>query len=426
MSIINTINRQRKNGKAFLFSTQSIDERRCLDYNADETSFHRGAKPLTGGGWEGGRSALGSGAGVTLGDRPTIHDVAARAKVSPATVSRLINGSARVSPASEQAIRRAMEELGYAPSRLAQSFARGSSRTVALFVDGEGQPVQHNAFLMTIALGLNDVLADADYSVRIVHAHRASRTTRTSALSWVRAAWNRREFDGVVITNPTVRDPVIEAVADEEIPAVVIGRYPHAAGIIQVDVDNVGGTRLAATRLTGLGHEAIAFLRPGIAMTAVTDRLQGYLEALARVGVKPPEGWVLKTDGDDLAAFSFEAAQQAVDAEIARGWGFSAVVAFNDEMALGAMRALQEHGMAIPNDVSVVGFDDLPYARMVRPALSTVHQDIRQLGQHAARALLRVVRGEPVPELTIQTVSFVERESAGPAPKARPVEEIGG
>lgn len=346
--------------------------------------------------------------------------------MSPATVSRLINGSARVSPESERAIRNAMEELGYAPSRLAQSFARGTSRTIALFVEGEGQPVQHNAFLMTIALGLNDVLADSDYSVRIVHAHQMSRATRRDAISWARSAWNRREFDGVVITNPTLSDPVIDAVAEERIPGVVIGRYPHATGIVQVDVDNVGGTRLGTGRLTALGHEAIAFLRPGIGMTAVTDRMQGYLEALARIGVRPPEDWILKTAGDDLAAFSFEAAREAVAAQAQREWRWSAVVAFNDEMALGAIRALEEAGLTTPVDVSVVGFDDLPYARMVRPALSTVHQDIRQLGQHAARALLRVIRGEAVPALTIQTVSFVERESTAPAPTVRPSEGIGG
>ena len=104
------------------------------------------------------------------------------------------------------------------------------------------------------------------------------------------------------------------------------------------------------------------------------------------------------------------------------GWSWSALVAFNDEMALGAMQALQDHAMAVPSDVSVIGFDNLPYARMTRPALSTVHQDIRQLGQHAARALLSAIRGEPVADLTIQTVSFVERESTGPpSPAAVPV-----
>ena len=351
-----------------------------------------------------------------MGERPTIHDVASKAKVSPATVSRLINGTARVSQETEMAIRDAMRELGYVPSRLAQSFARGSSRTVALCVDGESQSIQHNAFLMTVALGLNDVLADADYSVRIVNGHPVMNDAFHDRQSWMHLAWNRQEFDGVVITNPMVDDPLIAAVLEQGIPAVVIGRNAQGSGLAQVDVDNVGGTRMATTRLIELGHEAIAFLRPIMAMTAVSDRMEGYVEALARIGVRPPDDWILTTAGKGLSAFSFEAAFDAVMA--APDWGWTALVAFNDEMALGAMRAMEQRGLAIPEDVSVVGFDDLPYARMVRPGLSTVHQDIRQLGQHTGRTLLSIIRGKPVADLTIQTVSFIEREST-----ARPIEK---
>lgn len=348
-----------------------------------------------------------------LGDRPSIHDVAARAKVSSATVSRLINGSARVSPTTERCIRQAMDELGYVPSRLAQSFARGSSRTIVLLVDAEVQSLQNNSFLVTLTLGLNDVLADADYSVRVMSSKRMGQNLHEPQ-TWALSAWNRREFDGVVITNPAPDDMTIETMAQEGIPAVVVGRYPYASGVIQVDVDNVGGTRLSTSHLTNLGHEAIAFLRPAIAMTVVSDRLQGYAEALARIGVRASEESVLKTEGEGSATFSFEAARFAVDRAVKDGWKWSALVAFNDEMALGAMQALQDHAMAVPSDVSVIGFDNLPYARMTRPALSTVHQDIRQLGQHAARAILSAIRGEPVADLTIQTVSLVERESTGP------------
>ena len=348
-----------------------------------------------------------------LGDRPSIHDVAARAKVSSATVSRLINGSARVSSTTERCIRQAMEELGYVPSRLAQSFARGSSRTIVLLVDAEAQSLQNNSFLVTLTWGLNDVLADADYSVRVMSSRRPGQNLYDTQ-TWTRSAWNRREFDGVVITNPTLNDMVIETIAKEGIPAVVVGRHQFASGVIQVDVDNVGGTRLSTSHLINLGHECIAFLRPAIAMTVVSDRLQGYAEALARIGVRAREDSVLITEGEGSATFCFEAARFAVDRAVNDGWRWSALVAFNDEMALGAMQALQDHRMSIPSDVSVIGFDNLPYARMTRPALSTVHQDIRQLGQHAARALLSVIRGEPAAGLTIQTVSFVERESTGP------------
>jgi len=360
-----------------------------------------------------------------MGARPTIHDVATRAKVSPATVSRLLNGSARVGPETEATVRQAMEELGYVPSRLAQSFARGSSRTIAVLVDGEGQSLQGNAFLMTVALGLNDVLADADYSIRIINGHQAMRQNRQSASEWTRDSWRRHEFDGAVITNPTTTDTLIEAIGEASIPAVVIGRYPHGQGLSQVDVDNVGGTRMATTHLTDLGHRRIAFLGPPDRLTVSSDRRQGYLEALARAGIRPESEWLLETDGTDLDAFSFDAAHRAMTMALSQPWSWTAVVAFNDEMALGALRALTEQGVRVPQEVSIVGFDDLPFARMVTPALSTVYQDIRQLGQHAGRALLSVVRGKPVAELTIQTVSFVVRASTSAVFELDPALDIG-
>ncbi len=350
-----------------------------------------------------------------MGARPTIHDVATRAKVSPATVSRLLNGSARVGPDTEAVVRQAMEELGYVPSRLAQSFARGSSRTIALLVDGDGQSLQGNAFLMTIALGLGDVLADADYSIRIINGHQAMRQNRQSAAEWTRDRWRRHEFDGAVITNPTMTDALIEAIGAASIPAVVIGRYPHAQGLVQVDVDNVGGMRMATTHLTEQGHRRIAFLGPPPSLTVSSDRRQGYMEALARAGIKSDSDWLLETEGTDLEAFSFEAAHRTMTSALNQPWSWTAVVACNDEMALGAVRALTEKGLRVPEDVSIVGFDDLPFAHMVTPALSTVHQDIRQLGQHAGRALLAAVEGKPVAELTIQTVSFVTRASTAKA-----------
>jgi DNA-binding LacI/PurR family transcriptional regulator len=313
-------------------------------------------------------------------------------------------------------VRQAMAELGYVPSRLAQSFARGSSRTIAVLVDGEGQSLQGNAFLMTIALGLNDVLADADYSIRIVNGYQAMRQTRQSAGEWTRDSWMRREFDGVVITNPTTTDALIEAIVEMTVPAVVIGRYPNPHGLIQVDVDNIGGTRLATAHLLNLGHRRVAFLGPPDSLTVASDRRQGYLEALARAGIKPESGWMLETSGTDLEAFSFDAAHHTMVEALGRPWSWTAIVAFNDEMALGAVRALVEQGVSLPTEVSIVGFDDLPYARMVNPPLSTVHQDIRQLGQHAGRALLAALRGQKVADLTIQTVSFVERASTAVAP----------
>ena len=349
-----------------------------------------------------------------MGTRPTIHDVAMRAKVSPATVSRLLNGSARVGPETEALVRQAMDELGYVPSRLAQSFARGSSRTIAVLVDGEGESLQGNAFLMTVALGLNDVLADADYSIRIINGHQAMRQSRQTASEWTRERWMRHEFDGVVITNPTTTDTLIEAIVQAEIPAVVIGRYPHAEGLIEIDVDNVGGTRMVTAHLTDIGHRRIAFLGPPDRLTVASDRRQGYLEALTRSGIWPDPDWFLETEGTDLEVFSFDAAHRTVVMAAKKPWSWSAVVAFNDEMALGAVRALLESGMELPRDVSIVGFDDLPFARMVNPSLTTVHQDIRQLGQHAGRALLAVLRGRKVADLTIQTVSLVIRSSTAP------------
>ncbi|MCL4521221.1 MAG: LacI family transcriptional regulator [Firmicutes bacterium] len=338
--------------------------------------------------------------------------MALRAKVSPATVSRLINGSAGVGSEREGAVRAAMEALGYVPSRLAQNFARGASRTVIIPVEGDQQALSNNPFLMALVLGLNDVLADRDYSVRIMHGPYRGDGVPITTAKWSTEAWQRREFDAMVVVNPTADNSLIEAIVQIGVPAVVIGRCPDVPGVFQVDVDNIGGARQATTHLTDLGHRNIAFLGPPLALTAAFDRQRGYLEGLARIGINPAKDWVIETSGTKWNALSFEAAYHAVKEAVSVLPVWSGLVAFNDEMALGAIRAMLERGLKVPDDVSVVGFDDLPMARMVNPALSTVHQDIRQLGQHAGRTLLSVLQGRATASLTIQTVSFVARASA--------------
>ncbi len=366
-----------------------------------------------------GQTSSGTDAGsVPIGDRimkerPTIHDVAREAGVSAATVSRLINGTARVSSKTSHAIQEAMEKLDYVPSYLAQTFKRGSSRTIAFVIDDKALPLQPNIFTMTVLVGLNDVLSSEGYSIQIQHGVRKVSTAGGGKDTWLLDAWQRQEFAGVVMTNPTRNDPRIEMVREGKIPAVVIGRHPDAGEIAQVDIDNVGGTRAATEHLIRVGRGGIAYLGPEVLATAVDDRRRGYSEAMLSSGESSDGLRWIATEGDGLEAFSFESAARAVYRATVTRPTWNGLVAFNDEMALGAIRALEARGYQVPSDVAVVGFDDMPFARMTRPSLTTIHQNMRQLGQHTARALLAALQGQVFANLTIQTVALVIRASSG-------------
>jgi DNA-binding LacI/PurR family transcriptional regulator len=292
--------------------------------------------------------------------------VAGRAGVSGQTVSRVVNDSPRVDPATRARVEKAMSELGYRPHRAARALRTGRSQTIGLVVTTLAT-VGNSRMLQATA----EAAADRGYALTVV-----------TAAHGVASAFERlaeQEVDGAIVLNEASAQ-----VSAEEHPSglrLIVVDAPTGAGFIAVHSDHRGGAEVATTRLLELGHETVHHLAGPADSYAASEREQGWRETLAEAGVSAPE--VVRGDWSADAGFAAGAALASA----------SAVFCANDQMALGLLRALAEAGRQVPEDVSVIGFDDVPDAANYRPPLTTVRQDFTALAQRAVSALIAGIEG---------------------------------
>jgi LacI family transcriptional regulator len=311
--------------------------------------------------------------------RATLHDVAQLAGVSHQTVSRVVNRHPSVAAATRARVLDAIRQLDYAPNRVAQSLATRRSKTVGIIGYGTthygpSQMVAHiEATLKTKGYGLV-YAAVADLSVDVLREQVA--TLRNQLV------------DGLVLITPAggghleemsdfigVPYVMIDAMLGEHVPSVVIHQHY--------------GARLATRHLIDSGHRAIAEISGPIEWSGAKQRHDGWLATLSEAGLEPGAS----VEGNWTAESGHEAARRLLE----RGAQFTALFAGNDQMALGAMRALREAGRRVPRDVSVVGFDDVPEAAYYEPPLTTVRQDFLALGQQTVELLLARMDAPGVP-----------------------------
>ncbi|MHB1627683.1 MAG: LacI family DNA-binding transcriptional regulator [Bacilli bacterium] len=262
-----------------------------------------------------------------------------------------------------------------------------------------------------MASGIQDILIGTDLHLRVLSMPSFLHSASDSEIkTWLDQSGDLQASEGLILTNPIIHDSLAEFIVRSKLPCVVVGKCPIPLPIPQIDIDNIEGTRLITMHVLALGHTDAAFLGPDVDLTVLQDRLQGFKEAFEQNGTPLSRNYWLKTRSTDFA-FSFREARtrvlEAIDADTVP----SAIVAFNDEMAYGAIQALTSRGLRVPQDVSVAGFDDLPSAMMYSPPLTTIHQDTRHIGRYACRSLLRQLRGETAPSLTVLPVQLVIRES---------------
>lgn len=311
----------------------------------------------------------------------TLVDVAARAGVSYQTVSRVINDHPNVAPSTRARILRAIEELHYLPNVAARNLVTRRSQTVGIVsygtsYFGPGQMLTHiEASFRERGYGLT-LATLADLTVDGLDA----------AIQELRG----RAVDGIVMITPIVGiDPQTVRKTCRNTPFVMID-IALGASSPSVVIDQRLGGALATRHLLDLGHRRIAELRGPHDWTGAVFRHDGMLEALCEAGLAP----VATEEGDWSAASGHAATMRLLE----RGLPFTALVAANDQMALGAMRALRERGLEVPRDVSVVGFDDLPESGFFEPPLTTIHQDFVSLGRAAAECLSDIIDGRGGPD----------------------------
>ncbi|MGY5882305.1 LacI family DNA-binding transcriptional regulator [Modestobacter lacusdianchii] len=331
----------------------------------------------------------------------TIATIAAEAGVSVPTVSRVLNGRSDVAPHTRERVEQLLRDHGY---RRRGGRTSTTARLIDLVFNDLDSP-----WAVEIIRGVEDAAHAEGVGTVVTAIHRRASDTR----SWLDNLAGRASDGAILVTNEV--DPTLAAELRRlHVPAVVI----DPAGVPAMDVPTIGATNwaggLSATEhLIGLGHRRIGVIAGIPALLASRARLDGHRAAVEAAGLTVDPDLVLVGDFDHESGFRLGA--QLLDHPEPP----TAIVAANDQMALGAYEAVRQRGLRVPEDVSVVGFDDLPGARWSSPPLTTVHQPLAEMGALAARTVLRLVRGEEleVPRLELAT-ALVVRESTAP-PRGR-------
>ncbi|MEU3337567.1 LacI family DNA-binding transcriptional regulator [Streptomyces sp. NPDC006668] len=333
------------------------------------------------------------------GARPVMDDVARLAGVSKQTVSRVLNDHPSVRPETREAVTAAMDTLGYRPSRSARSLASGRTRMLGVisFDAARYGPA-------SVLTAINTAAQDAGYLVSSIALDTADRDTVVRAVDRLSA----EGADGVIAIAP--QRWVGQALADARLdtPLVVLENDVEGGPSV-VTADSRTGARLATEHLLGLGHRTVHHIAGPAGWSSADRRLASWRETLTAAGAEVPE----PRFGDWSADSGHEAGRV-----LARRADVTAVFASNDQMALGALHAFHEAGRAVPEEISVVGYDDIPEAAHLLPPLTTVRTDFTEIGTRSLRLLLNRVEGraEPVPVEPLVPVDLVVRRSSGPAP----------
>ena len=331
---------------------------------------------------------------------PTLEEVAERAGVGRGTASRVINGSLQVSETARNAVLRAVDDLGYVPNRAARSLVTQLTDVVALVVSESEDRLFGEPFFAQVVRGVSNALAGTSRQLLLAIAHESDRGRLNDYLS-------RQHVDGVLLLSIHGDDPLPDQLAARGVPAVLGGRPNRNVTLPFVDMDNAGGAAAAVEHLIAGGRRCVATITGPLDMTAGQLRLEGYTSALARHGL--PE---LVEHGD----FSEHSGRVGARRLLERAPGLDAVFCASDQMAIGALAELAAAGRRVPEDVSVVGFDDLPEAAYFTPPLTTVRQQFDVLGQTIMSLLERALSGEPDPTVPLVGTELVVRASTAPPP----------
>ncbi|MEW2475588.1 LacI family DNA-binding transcriptional regulator [Micromonospora gifhornensis] len=335
---------------------------------------------------------------MTGAQRPTLEAVARRAGVSRATVSRVVNGSTTVAEPIREAVRQAVAELGYVPNLAARSLVTQRTDSIALVMPEEATRVfSDDQVFPGIIRGAAQELEAADKQLVLMLAGSPAGHERVERYT------TGRHVDGVLFASLHGADPLPAKLAALGIPVVCSGRPLDGANVPYVDVDQVAGVTKAVRHLIGTGRRRIATIAGPQDMVAGIERLAGYRDTVAAAGL--PQ---MVAVGD----FTRESGAAAMRELLTAHPDLDAVFAASDLMAHAALRTLREAGRRVPEDVAVIGFDDIETAAYTEPPLTTVRQPIVELGRQGTRLLLRLAAGEEVEPALILPTELILRDSA--------------
>ncbi len=331
-----------------------------------------------------------------------LTDIAEKLNLSLTTVSRALNDYSDVSPKTKELVKNTAKKMGYVPDRMAQNLALKKSHLISLLYDDYHESISYQSFTFEVIAGIRSYFGNTSYDLIMV-PENAKNKNRESLKN---ICFSRR-VDGLFVVGIRTDDSYIDELKEDFIPVVVIDYPLIGRKISYVESDNMKGCRLAIDYLVSKGHRNIAFIN-GHNLAAVSPvRFNGYKTALIKTGIPfKPE---LTIDSDYTEEGGYRAAKRLLEEKR----NFSAVFAASDLMAVGAIKALKEENYRVPEDVAVIGFDDVFFAEYSHPGLTTVRQHKFEMGYQGARLLHRIIEHpDYIPRSKRIDVELIIRDSA--------------
>lgn len=336
--------------------------------------------------------------------RCTIKDVAELAGVAVSTVSLVLNDKGYVSDELKKKVQAAVDQLGYIPNRTARSLISKATGNIG-FVIAEEHFSTAEPFYTRVFLGTEFEARQWDSYVLLTTVPNKFHPSHIPRFIL------ERNVDGIIFAGK-ISESYASAVAAESIPSVVVDYEFKQARVPAINIDNVRGIRLAIEHLSKLGHRKIAFIGGDVSHPSIKRRLDGYVQAMNRLGLEKSDD-LISVDAEGTGTEDgYQSAKKLLD----NSADFSAAVACNDAVAIGAIRAFREQGMTLPDDCSIVGFDDIDLCEHVEPSLTSISVPKEDMGATALRVLRRLIRNDeqPVSSVLIEPQLIARRSTAGP------------
>lgn len=326
----------------------------------------------------------------------TIKDVAKLAGVALSTASYAMSGDSKVSAKTRQKVLEAARQLNYQKNGFAMDLKRSRTNTIALILTDLSGP-----YYSELIRSIQDVALSNSYDLIACSSMGGKDSTAVRFLL-------EKRVDGAIVLAHNISDDILKAAAGERFPIVVMDRIITGDSLINVVVDGEQGGYTATRHLIDKGHSSIAYISGPANSYDNALRYQGFLRAMREAGLEEKTKWRLS------GSFIREGGYKATKMMLMQGELPSAVFYGNDEMAVGGMKALEEGGVSVPDDISVIGFDDIQLAEYIQPPLTTIHQPMYESGSLAGHLLFQKLNGDPVNEFYKLKINLIERKSVKP------------
>ncbi len=325
----------------------------------------------------------------------TIKDVANEAGVSVSTVSKVLNDGSTISDATKNHVREVMEKLHYQPNERARNFARQKTNNIVFLAKVERQVAFYNPHMFEIMCGVQQVLASEGYRLNFTGLHN-----EREIQEYIQNMDGNKSADGIVIHGSATTKEMVQLLVKNEFPHVIIGKPAFESAACWVDTNNRISGQLAAYHLLEYGYRKIAFIGGAKEDEISTNRLKGFHSTIHDFGLLLQNEFIKY--GDNSKESGYELTKELFQSVSLP----DAIVCENNVIAMGAVKALNEMGIIIPNQIGIVSFDDFPFSRVIEPALTVVDIDVYDMGLQAGKTLLHKIKN---PSLQVQSYTTLPR-----------------